>query len=146
MVDEAAARLCVVTGSTGYLGGRLVPALLARGYRVRCLVRIPDKLRGIPWAGQVEVVVGDVTDPDRMGEACAGADTVYFLVHALARDAFAALDRRAALITAEAARRGGVGRIIYLGGLHPDAGRLSEHLSSRAEVGDIFLRSGVPTA
>ena len=145
-MSNNAAGLCVVTGSTGYLGGRLVPALLAKGYRVRCLVRNPDKLRGIPWAGQVDIVQGDVTDPDQMREACAGADIVYFLVHSLARDNFATLDRRAALITAEAARCGGVGRIIYMGGLHPDTEDLSEHLSSRAEVGDIFLRSGVPTA
>ena len=121
-------------------------ALLAKGYRVRCLVRNPEKLRGIPWAGQVEIVEGDISDPDRMRVACAAADVVYFLVHSLTSDDFAALDRRAALITAEAARQCGVGRIVYLGGLHPDSARLSEHLRSRAEVGEIFLRSGVPSA
>jgi uncharacterized protein YbjT (DUF2867 family) len=146
--DERGERpLCLVTGATGYLGGRLVPALLADGYRVRCLVRDPDKLSGVPWAGQVELVTGDVLDPGSMRAACAGVDTFYYLVHSLTVRGFASVDRRAALVTAEAAREAGVRRIVYLGGLHPDSGdgELSEHLGSRAEVGEIFLRSGVPS-
>lgn len=138
---------CLVTGSTGYLGGRLVPRLLQQGHRVRCLVRNPDKLTGVPWANDVEIIAGDVTDPESMAKACTGIDVVYFLVHSLTSDRFAALDRRAALITSEAARSQAVGRIIYMSGLHPDPDhtQLSDHLSSRVEVGEIFLRSGVPS-
>ncbi len=141
------APLCLVTGATGYIGGRLVPALLAQGYRVRCLVRNPGKLRGVPWADQVEVAAGNVLDADEMRSACVDVDVVYYLVHSLAERGFASVDRRAALITAEAARTASVGRIVYLGGLHPDTDsrELSDHLGSRAEVGEIFLRSGVPT-
>lgn len=137
----------MVTGATGYLGGRLVPALLDAGYRVRCLVRDAAKLRGVPWAEQVELVTGNILDPDAAAAACADADVLYYLVHSLTQHGFAQVDRRAALITAEAARGVGVGRIVYLGGLHPrsQGAALSEHLGSRAEVGEIFLRSGVPS-
>jgi uncharacterized protein YbjT (DUF2867 family) len=140
--------LCLVTGATGYLGGRLVPALLAAGYRVRCLARDPDKLTDVPWADQVELVRGDVQDPASMRRACADVDVLHYLVHSLSVDGFAAVDRRAALITAEAARDAGVRRIVYQGGLRPNVPEqeLSDHLASRAEVGEIFLRSGVPSA
>ncbi|OZM72199.1 NAD(P)-dependent oxidoreductase [Amycolatopsis antarctica] len=138
---------CLVTGATGYIGGRLVPQLLAEGHEVRCLARDPAKLRDVPWANHVEVVRGDVRDPESMAAATAGIEVVYYLVHSLEKQSFAGLDRQAALITAEAARAAGVGRIVYLGGLRPrDDEPLSEHLASRAEVGEIFLRSGVPTA
>src|SRR3712207_1247005 len=106
-------------------------------------------MRDVPWASQVESVRGDVLDEAAMRRACAGADVLYYLVHSLSESGFAAVDRRAALITAQAAREAGVGRIIYLGGIHPegvDPAELSEHLSSRTEVGEVFLRSGVPTA
>jgi uncharacterized protein YbjT (DUF2867 family) len=145
--DTGTGRLCLVTGSTGYLGGRLVPALLAAGHRVRCVVRDPGKLEDVPWADRVEVVTGDVQDPDSMRAACEGVDVLYYLVHSLTEKAFASVDRRAALITSEAAREAGVGRIVYMGGLRPDVDttELSDHLGSRAEVGETFLRSGVPT-
>jgi uncharacterized protein YbjT (DUF2867 family) len=139
---------CVVTGATGYIGGRLAPRLVAEGHTVRCVVRTPAKMKDIPWAQQdgVEIARGDVLDPDAMREACEGADVLYYLVHSLSESGFAEVDRRAALITAEAARNAGVGRVVYLGGIHPEGVELSEHLSSRTEVGEIFLRSGVPTA
>ena len=139
---------CVVTGATGYIGGRLVPRLLDAGHEVRCLVRDPRKLRDVPWAGQVEISPGDVLDEAAMRRALAGADVLYYLVHSMSGPDFAARDRRAALLTAQAAREAGLRRIIYLGGLHPDgdSAGLSEHLGSRAEVGEIFLRSGVPSA
>ncbi|NMO93495.1 SDR family oxidoreductase [Actinomycetospora sp. TBRC 11914] len=139
---------CVVTGATGYIGGRLAPRLVAEGHTVRCVVRTPAKTKDIPWAQQdgVEVVRGDVLDPDSMREACEGAEVLYYLVHSLSESGFAEVDRRAALITAEAARTAGIRRIVYLGGIHPEGVELSEHLSSRTEVGEIFLRSGVPTA
>ena len=144
--DHAPVR-CVVTGATGYIGGRLAPRLVAEGHQVRCVVRTPAKVKDIPWAqqGAVEVVRGDVQDPEAMRSACEGADVLYYLVHSLSEAGFAAVDRRAALITAEAARDAGVRRIVYLGGIHPEGVELSEHLSSRTEVGEIFLRSGVPT-
>jgi uncharacterized protein YbjT (DUF2867 family) len=137
----------LVTGTTGYIGGRLVPLLLAAGHEVRALARDPGKLRDVPWHGDVEVVKGDVTDEDAMAKACADVDAVYYLVHSLSSHGFAGTDRTAALVTAQAARAAGVGRIVYLGGLRPEGDDdLSEHLASRSEVGEIFLRSGVPTA
>jgi uncharacterized protein YbjT (DUF2867 family) len=138
---------CLVTGATGYVGGRLVPRLLAAGYRVRCLVRAPDRLRDVPWIGQVEIVRGDVTDPAGLADALAEVDVAYYLVHALARADFEAVDRAAAGTFAVAARAAGVGRIVYLGGPVPAgiAARGSAHLRSRAEVAQILLGSGVPT-
>lgn len=138
----------MVTGATGYIGGRLAPRLLAEGHDVRCVVRTPEKMRDIPWAHQdgVEIVRGDVLDEEAMRRACADADVLYYLVHSLSESGFAEVDRRAALISAQAAREAGVRRVVYLGGIHPEGVDLSEHLSSRAEVGEIFLRSGVPTA
>jgi uncharacterized protein YbjT (DUF2867 family) len=141
---------CLVTGATGYIGGRLVPELLDAGHRVRCLARSPGKLRDHPWAGRAEVVRGDVTDEASVAEAMRGVDVAYYLVHALGTGGeFEETDRRAARIFGERARAAGVRRIVYLGGLTP-AGvpeeRLSPHLRSRAEVGRILLASGVPTA
>lgn len=91
------------------------------------------------------MATGDVLDPEAMARACAGAG---YLVHSLTRRGFAGLDRRAALVTSEAAREAWVSRMVYLGGLRPEAGAagLSDHLASRAEVGETFLRSGVPSA
>ncbi|MEU9350371.1 SDR family oxidoreductase [Streptomyces griseoloalbus] len=140
--------LCLVTGATGYIGGRLAPELLDAGYRVRCLARSPDRLRDHPWAGRAEVVRGDVTDPASVAAALDGVDVAYYLVHALGqgRD-FEETDRGAARTFAERARAAGVRRIVYLGGLTP-AGvperELSPHLRSRTEVGRILLDSGVP--
>ncbi|MGM1059758.1 SDR family oxidoreductase [Saccharothrix sp. Mg75] len=135
---------CLVTGATGYLGGRLVPRLLAEGYDVRCLVRSPEKLRDVPWADRVEVVKGDVLDPASLDDAMRDVDVVHYLVHSLSVADFADADRRAAENTARAAEDAGVQRIVYLGGLHPPGVALSPHLSSRKEVGDVFLRSAVP--
>jgi len=134
----------LITGATGYIGGRLAPRLVGRG-DVRCLVRAPSKLRDVPWAAEAEIVQGDLLDPESVRAACRDVDVVYFLVHSLSDEGFASLDRKVALLVGQAAREAGVQRIVYLGGLHPD-GPLSEHLSSRAEVGEILLRSGVPTA
>jgi len=141
---------CLVTGATGYLGGRLVPELLAAGHPVRCLARTPGKLRDHPWAGRVEVVRGDVTDATSVAAALEGVDVAYYLVHSLGGGpGFEETDRRAARIFGERARAAGVRRIVYLGGLTP-AGvpeeELSPHLRSRAEVGRLLLDSGVPTA
>ncbi|MET7776715.1 SDR family oxidoreductase [Streptomyces sp. NPDC005388] len=140
---------CLVTGATGYIGGRLVPELLAAGHRVRCLARSPAKLRDYPWSGDAEVVRGDVTDAGSVAEALRGIDVAYYLVHALGTGhGFEETDRKAARIFGEQARAAGVSRIVYLGGLTPEGvpeERLSPHLRSRAEVGRILLESGVPT-
>ncbi|MDJ0381130.1 SDR family oxidoreductase [Streptomyces sp. G-G2] len=140
---------CLVTGATGYIGGRLVPELLGAGHRVRCLARSPERLRDHPWAGRAEVVRGDVTDAESVADALRGIDVAYYLVHALGTGSgFEDLDRSAARIFAEQARAAGVRRIVYLGGLTPvgvPTGELSPHLRSRAEVGEILLGSGVPT-
>ncbi|PWK69528.1 uncharacterized protein YbjT (DUF2867 family) [Streptomyces sp. CG 926] len=140
---------CLVTGATGYIGGRLVPELITAGHRVRCLARTPEKLRDHPWAGQAEIVRGDVTDAASLAPALRDVDVAYYLVHALGtgRD-FEHTDRLAARNFAEQARAAGVRRIVYLGGLTPSGvpdRDLSPHLRSRAEVGRIFLDSGVPT-
>ncbi|MEV5431558.1 SDR family oxidoreductase [Streptomyces sp. NPDC052701] len=147
--DPARGLHCLVTGATGYIGGRLVPELLGAGHRVRCLARSPEKLRDHPWAGDAEVVRGDVTDTASLASAMRGIDVAYYLVHALGtgRD-FEETDRRAARTFAEAARAAGVRRLVYLGGLTPrdvPERDLSPHLRSRAEVGRILLGSGVPT-
>lgn len=137
--------LCVVTGASGYIGGRLVPQLLNAGHQVRCVVRNPNKLRDVPWRADVEVVRADLLEPEGLGSALCGADVLYYLVHSLTVGGFSETDRQAASGTAKAASAAGIGRIVYLGGVHPDDEVLSEHLGSRAEVGEILLRSGVPT-
>ncbi|WP_251091977.1 SDR family oxidoreductase [Streptomyces sp. Caat 7-52] len=148
--DPAGGLRCLVTGATGYIGGRLVPELLDAGYRVRCLARSPGKLRDHPWAAQVETVRGDVTDAASVAAAMRDVDVAYYLVHALGSGGdFEETDRRAARVFGERAKAAGVRRIVYLGGLAPAAvpeDRLSPHLRSRAEVGRILLASGVPTA
>ncbi len=135
---------CLVTGATGYVGGRLVPRLLAAGHEVRCLTRDPRRLRDVPWAGRVEIAVGDVAEDAGLAEAVRDVDVVYYLVHALGQASFEDVDRLSALNLAVAALDGGVRRIVYLGGPDPHE-RASAHLRSRGEVADIFLRSGVPT-
>src|SRR3954463_807675 len=131
---------CLVTGATGYVGGRLVPRLLAAGHQVTCLTRSAQRLRDVPWAADVRIVEGDVTDADTLD--LRAVDVVYYLVHALGRGDFEDLDRAGAINVATAARRDGVARIVYLGG---PVGDESAHLRSRAEVADILLASGVPT-
>ncbi|KAA0921262.1 SDR family oxidoreductase [Streptomyces apricus] len=147
--DSGAGLRCLVTGATGYIGGRLVPELLAEGHRVRCLARSPGALRDHPWAGDVEAVRGDVTDAASVAPAMQDVDVAYYLVHALGTGKdFEETDRRAARIFGEQARAAGVRRIVYLGGLTPvevPEEELSPHLRSRAEVGRILLASGVPT-
>jgi uncharacterized protein YbjT (DUF2867 family) len=135
--------MILLTGATGYVGGRLLGALEAQGRRVRCLARRPEFLR--PRAGlTTEVVQGDVKDPVSLERAMAGVDTAYYLVHSMASSpAFAAVDRQAARSFGDAARWAGARRLIYLGGLGEGA-QLSPHLASRHEVGEILRRSGVP--
>jgi uncharacterized protein YbjT (DUF2867 family) len=145
--DAARARLALVTGATGYIGGRLVPELLAAGFRVRCVARSPGKLRDRPWHPDVEVVPGDASSVDDVTKAADGVDVAYYLVHSLGSGPqFERRDRETARAFARGTRASGVGRIVYLGGLYPDHEELSPHLDSRREVGEILLDSGVPTA
>ncbi len=134
----------LLTGATGYIGGRLLAALLERGYAVRCLARRPEHLQG-RVSGNYEVVAADLVNADSLGSALAGVFTAFYLVHSMGSEGgFAEQDRCAATNFAQAARAAGVGRIIYLGGLGGDR-TLSAHLASRQEVGRILRESGVPT-
>ena len=136
----------LVFGATGYLGGRLVPRLLAAGYRVRVLARDAGRVAAFAWGADVDVVQGDAADPVAVARAVADVDVLYYLVHSMsAGKGFESADRTAAHTVAEAAAAASVGRIVYLGGLHPDDAPLSPHLRSRVEVGEILLASGVPT-
>src|SRR4051794_16935494 len=102
-IDATVPKTCLVTGATGYIGGRLVPELLARGYRVRVMTRTPRRLRDHPWLDRVEVAEADATDAEQVAAACDGVDVVYYLVHALAGGSgFEAADRRAAEVMAGA--------------------------------------------
>ncbi|MGZ0152212.1 SDR family oxidoreductase [Kribbella sp. WER1] len=136
----------LVTGATGYIGGRLVPELLAAGYDVRVLARRAERLDGRPWRSRIEVAEGDAADPVALTKALAGVDVAYYLIHSLGTGRrFEERDRRMALGFGVACRESEVGRIVYLGGLYPDGEELSPHLGSRREVGEILLASGVPT-
>ena len=138
--------LALVTGATGYIGGRLVPELLAAGFRVRVMARRPRHLADRDWYDAVETVQGDAADADSLNRALNEVDVAYYLIHSLGTGAnFESLDRTHARNFASAARACEIGRIVYLGGLYPDAERLSPHLASRKEVGEILLGSGVPT-
>jgi len=141
--------LCLVTGATGYIGGRLVPELLAAGMRVRVLARHPERLRDTPWFDEVEIVRGDATSEADDRRALAGVDVAYFLLHSLdTGPGFARAETQMASTFGAAAAAEAVGRIVYLGGIIPPEPleKLSEHLRSRAEVGRILRDSGVPTA
>ncbi|GAA3214398.1 SDR family oxidoreductase [Microbacterium terregens] len=143
---DGTAPRALVLGATGYLGGRLVPRLLGGGYSVRVLARDAQRVAAFDWGSRVDVVEGDATDEAAMGEAVRDVDVLYYLVHSMgAGKGFEAADRAAATTVAAAAAAASVGRIVYLGGLHPDGVPLSPHLRSRVEVGRILLDSGVPT-
>lgn len=134
----------LLTGATGYVGGRLLPALEAAGLRVRCLTRRPAFLTG-RTGDRTTVVRGDLNTPADARAALAGVDVAYYLAHSMgATGSFEAEDRTAAATFAAAAKDAGVRRIIYLGGLGGGAD-LSSHLESRQEVGRILRESGVPT-
>jgi uncharacterized protein YbjT (DUF2867 family) len=136
--------LVLVTGATGYVGGRLVQALENAGYAVRCLARRPAVLEH-KVSASTEVVAGDVLDRESLASALRGVDAAYYLVHSMsATGSFEAADRQAAQNFGEAAKAAKVNRIIYLGGLGSKDEVLSPHLRSRHEVGQILRESGVP--
>lgn len=131
-----------LTGGTGYIGGRLLPLLEDRGLRVRCLTRRPVSLQG-QVAERTEVVQADVLDPESLSSALKDVDTAYYLVHSMMGTSgdFEEDDRKGAANFAAAARQSGVRRIIYLGGLGDSTQKLSPHLRSRHEVGEVLRSS-----
>jgi uncharacterized protein YbjT (DUF2867 family) len=134
----------LVTGASGYIGGRLVPALLEAGHEVRCLARDPKKLAYDPWRDHVEVVQGDVLDPDSLGPAMEKCDAAYYLVHSMdGGGGFRERDRQAAVNFRDAAAAARLNRIVYLGGLGRGE-ELSEHLASRQEVGTTLADGPTP--
>ena len=138
-------RTALVTGATGHVGARLVPALLDAGWRVRVLSRNPGKLAPA-WRDRVEVTAGDATRTSDVLRALDGVEVAYYMLHSMdGRGDYRRRDRELAETFAAAALASGVERIVYLSGLHPE-GKLSEHMASRVEVGEILLGSGVPTA
>jgi uncharacterized protein YbjT (DUF2867 family) len=135
----------LVTGSTGYIGGRIVPHLLDAGYQTRCLVRDPARLQGRAWYNRVDIITGDVLQPETLPEAMQNIDVAYYLIHSLAGGTgFHKIDIMAAQNFSKAAKKAGIKRIIYLGGLgNPDTD-LSQHLRSRQLTGDALRESGIP--
>jgi uncharacterized protein YbjT (DUF2867 family) len=136
----------LLTGGSGYVGGRLIPLLERRGVKLRCLARHPEKMS--PRVGPTtEVVPGDVLDRPSMDDALRGVHTAYYLVHLMSGSSdFEREDRRAAENFAGAAKQAGVRRLVYLGGLGDDADpKLSPHLRSRHEVGEVLRGSGAET-
>ena len=139
------AHLILVTGVTGYIGGRLVPRLLEAGYRVRVLVRDPARLQGRPWLEQVDVHQGDVLRPDTLKSAMADVSAAYYLIHSMRGNPdFHQRDLIAARNFGAVAKEQGVQRIIYLGGLGDPDTDLSRHLQSRQQTGAALREAGVP--
>jgi len=135
----------LVTGATGYIGGRLVPRLLAAGFPVRVLVRDRKRLEGRPWLNQVEVVEGDALDPASLRRALEGVSVAYYLIHGMQCDKDSAeRDLQAARNFARQAEDAAIERIIYLGELTNPAAVLSPYLSARRETGQILKNSRVP--
>ncbi len=138
--------LCLVTGATGYIGGRLIAQLLDAGYRVRVLARNPERLRNHPWINQVELAEGDANDVAALNRALDGVEVAYYLLHALlVKGDFEQLERKMAKDFGDAAARKNVGKIIYLGGIITPGQEASPHLKARVDTGRILAESGVPT-
>ena len=138
----------LVTGASGYIGARLVPRLLEKGYKVRALSRSYEKLKGYSWAThpQVELVAQDMLDREGLTNAAQGCDVAFYLVHSMnsQNKNFSDADRKAAENMVAASATAGLKRIIYLGGLGEQSDDLSKHLRSRAEVQSILTDGTVP--
>jgi len=139
----AESKLILVTGATGYVGGRLVPRLLEAGYRVRCMSRDPERLKGRSWRKQVEVVQGDALDKESILASMQGVSIAYYLIHGFQGDKLdAQRDMAAARNFAEASEEAGIERIIYLGELVDTTDYLSPYLRARHETGYILRWNG----
>ena len=135
----------LVTGATGYIGGRLTPRLLDEGHRVRVLARSAARVRSRSWAERVEIVEGDALDRDTLAQALAGVDCAYYLIHSMGSGSrFHELDVEAARLFGRVAKEAGVRRIVYLGGLGDPNADLSQHLRSRQDTGRALREGGVP--
>ena len=134
----------LVTGATGYIGGRLVPRLLEKGCKVRCLARHPDHLKGRPWAAKTEIIRGDVYKNENLSASLSGVEVAYYLIHSMADVAdFERHEEISARNFTAAAASAGVKRVVYLGGLGREGVALSKHLASRQRVGRILAESGL---
>jgi uncharacterized protein YbjT (DUF2867 family) len=144
-MEMAQQHTVMVTGATGYIGGRLVSLLLDQGYRVRVLARDTTRLNGRSWLNDVEVAQGDVLKPETLTGAMEGVWAAYYLIHSMSGNSdFHSRDLIAARNFSKAVREQGVQRIIYLGGLGDQDGNLSPHLQSRQQTGEALRESGVP--
>ena len=140
-----AGQLVLVAGGSGYVGRHLIPALLARGYSVRCLVRDPARLADAPWFAQVAVVRGDVTERAALDPALEGVGSAFYLVHNMTSGhSYSARDLLAAGNFAGAASHAGVRHIIYLGGLADPQTSIGQHLASRIQTGEALRQGRVP--
>lgn len=136
----------LVTGATGYVGGRLVSRLLEDGFQVRVMARNVDKLRDYPWINQVEVVKADAEDASTLPQALEAIDVAYYMLHSLSEhDGFETIEATMAKNFGKAAKTAGIKRIVYLGGISPSNTELSIHLESRKHTGELLRESGVPT-
>lgn len=143
-MDSEAPLHVLVTGASGYVGGRVVPELLERGHRVRCVVRTPRKLDQAAWCSQVEIVQADIADD--LTDAMEGIDVAVFLVHSIGEGPdWVARERAIAENFRQAAEAAGVQRIVYLGGLGDDHSDLSVHLRSRHDVGAVMAAGSIET-
>ena len=139
-------KLVLVTGATGYIASRLIPKLLEQGFRVRCLVRKPLRLKARTWFPYVEIAAGDVMDPLTLAPAMDGVHTAYYLVHNMSSgQGYTSLELNGAQNFASAAEQAGVKHIIYLGGLaNPQGEKISSHMRSRIETGNTLRKGKVP--
>ena len=138
-------KLILVTGATGYIASKLIPRLLERGYRVRCLVRQSLRLKARAWFPYVELVYGDVMDPPTLAPAMEGVHTAYYLIHNMSSgQGYTSLELDGARNFAIAAEQAGTEHIIYLGGLADPKRKISSHMRSRIETGEGLRKGKVP--